>query len=287
MARPREVAGDCGDGEQEAGYQAHLGTIGRLSRSVDARPLPPIDGEPGAVSYYMREDAPELRLVTSEGIAGDRRLSPSHLTRARDILFVDPETLRQIRGDQVDDAGDTKDSDDATMVGQNVTLNEGARIAEWCVGDEIRVGRTAVVRLTSCRRPCPKNDNAHGAGACQRMHEGALGGVFGTVIEGGVVRVGDSISLLRRISPRWTCVGVHLALYGSTPEISPAVLREIARLPHLEGPRYRDVALRRAQQAEKSDPSPWMDFLSTRAARSVILLAACALGWTLGGRAGS
>ena len=83
MARPREVAGDCGDGEQEAGYQAHLGTIGRLSRSVDARPLPPIDGEPGAVSYYMREDAPEPGTIRLQlAAARDAALGEPHLVAA-------------------------------------------------------------------------------------------------------------------------------------------------------------------------------------------------------------
>lgn len=54
-----------------------LGAVARLWRSVagDARPLPPLAGEGGAVeaSYYLREGVDCLELRASEGVLGDRR----------------------------------------------------------------------------------------------------------------------------------------------------------------------------------------------------------------------
>ena len=184
------------------------------------------------------------------------RLAPSHLTRDRDVLFIDPATLRRIgskAGKASPGGGGHGDGAGLMMVGQNVTLSEGASTAEWCVGDEIRVGGTAMVRIRSCRKPCPKNNRVHGEGAEKRMLEEALGGVFGTVIEDGVVHVGDSLTLLRRPQPRWTCSAVHLALYGRAPQTDPTILNEIAALSSLEGPRYAEVARQRALAALAGD----------------------------------
>lgn len=233
---------------------ASLGTITRLSRSGVARPLPSLNGKAGCTSYYMRDDVNTLQLTAKDGVVGDDRLSPSHIGRDRDILLCSTAMLRELgelrsNGTLVDESY-LQDSSTLT-VGQNVTVSDAA-LAEWCVGDVILLGCTATVRLTSCRRPCPKNNHVHGAGAEKQMLQRALGGIFGTVLTDGPVCVGDCVSLVHRPSPSWTCVGVHLALYGPHPCRDEKLLLQIAALPHLEAPRYRDVALNRAKRVSVS-----------------------------------
>ena len=153
-----------------------LSSVRRLSRSsTDAgTALPALDGKPGAVSHYVRYDVARLELRADGGIVADQRLAPSHISRERDVLFIDEQTLSAARGRGGAASG-------PLTVGQNVTTDgSSAPVGEWCVGDLVQVGG-ALVRIRSCRKPCPKNNHVHGEGAHERMLARALGGVFGTV----------------------------------------------------------------------------------------------------------
>jgi MOSC domain-containing protein YiiM len=66
-------------------------------------------------------------------------------------------------------------------------------------GSELRVG-AARIRLLGELTPCERMDEAL-PGLHARMREGWRGGAFGEVLEGGVVRVGDAIELVRPREP--------------------------------------------------------------------------------------
>lgn len=96
-------------------------------------------------------------------------MAPSHTGRDRDVLFVDTTTLLATAG--------KKDA----SIGQNVTI-EGDVVGHWCVGDLIAFTNTSggpegpVVRITSCRKPCPKNDTVWGPGTRKHMMTLGAGG---------------------------------------------------------------------------------------------------------------
>ena len=234
-----------------------IGEVKVLSRSAQAKPLPPLcdGGKPTPPSFYLRSDVQSLSLSAEVGILGDERAAPSHQIRERDILFADPALLREVANLPTNKSLKAGHAEKPCDIGQNVTLAEGdASVATWCVGDLIEIGVpgvSALVRITSTRRPCPKNNNVHGEGTWPHMDSHGLGGVFGTIVRGGTVHVGDRIFLVERLQSRWTCVRVHLALYGpSAKQTTAKELSEIMALEHLEEPRYKSIAKKRWKEFE-------------------------------------
>ena len=149
---------------------------------------------------------------------GDQRAVPSHQTRQRDILFADPVLLREVGSIHTNKSLQSGTQDKPCNIGQNVTLAEGdVPVSTWCVGDMIEIGspdNAALVRITSTRRPCPKNNNVHGEGTGAHMDKRGLGGIFGTVVRDGTIRPGDAVMLVERLQSQWTCAQVHISLYG-------------------------------------------------------------------------
>ena len=234
-----------------------IGTVKVLSCSTTPNLLPSVhgNGESTVLSFYLRSNVETLALSAERGIIGDCRAAPSHQTRQRDILFADPVLLREVGNIPGNKSLETGTMDKPCDIGQNVTLAEGdPSVTGWCVGDLIEIGTpgaAALVRVTSTRRPCPKNNNVHGEGTWPHMERHGLGGVFGTIVRDGTVRLGDPVVLVERLQSKWTCVQVHLALYGrAVPETTPMELREIAALDYLEEPRYKKVAKERLGQVE-------------------------------------
>jgi len=217
-----------------------LGTISRLSTREEPAALPPYPGTeaPGVVSNYLRHDTSNLHLDPETGVVGDKVIAPSHGSRDRDVLFVDETLIGRLC------------SEARPTIGQNVTLSN-TDVTTWCVGDEILVGACAIVRITSCRKPCPKNNNVHGPGTREAMNANGWGGVFGRVVRGGQVQVGDSVCLLSRPNPEWTCSKVHILLFGNDRSENLSELRTIADLPYLEIPRYKTAALEQIAKLER------------------------------------
>lgn len=234
-----------------------IGTARVLSCSTTAKLLPSVEngGESSVLSFYLRSNVESLTLSAEHGIIGDCRVTPSHQTRQRDILFSHPEQLREVGNIPTNKSLQAGSADKPCDIGQNVTLAAGdPSVSTWCVGDLIEVGtpgNAALVRITSTRRPCPKNSNVHGDGTQQHMQRHGLGGVFGTIVRDGMVHLGDPVVLAERLQSKWTCVQVHVALYGCRAErTTPSDLHEIMGLEYLEEPRYKDVAKKRLKELE-------------------------------------
>eukprot|EP01130_Rhizamoeba_saxonica_P008354 TRINITY_DN3377_c0_g2_i1.p2 TRINITY_DN3377_c0_g2~~TRINITY_DN3377_c0_g2_i1.p2 ORF type:complete len:245 (+),score=34.37 TRINITY_DN3377_c0_g2_i1:3-737(+) len=213
-----------------------IGAITRLSALQHPEHLP--NSNTGIKSNYMKLDQPILHLDHHQGIVGDHRAVKNHQIRDRDIMFTDLNVLDRVVKD-----------DGPPMIGQNVTV-EDADTLSWCVGDLIRIGDHALVRITSVRKPCPKNDTVHYKGTQKLMEEEGLGGIFGRIEITGDIHVGDTIYLVDRPNPDWTCQDVHIALYGKSPSKDANKLQQIAGLPYLEEPRYKQVAEKRFMELQ-------------------------------------
>ena len=72
---------------------------------------------------------------------------------------------------------------------ENLTT-EGIDLAALKLGDKLRVGKTAVLRISKIGKECHKHCAIyHQVGDCIMPREG----IFGEVIEGGEITVGDSV----------------------------------------------------------------------------------------------
>ena len=78
------------------------------------------------------------------------------------------------------------------------------------------------------------------------MLQNALGGIFGNIIVDGIININDELKLIKRNQNNWTCREVHNALYGINNEKTSLIhLYQISSIEYLEGPRYKDIALKR------------------------------------------
>lgn len=75
---------------------------------------------------------------------------------------------------------------------ENITT-EGIDLSAIKLGDKLRVGRTAVLQVSKIGKECHKHCAIyHQVGDCIMPREG----IFGEVIEGGEIAVGDSVEKL-------------------------------------------------------------------------------------------
>lgn len=124
----------------------------------------------------------EAVLVENHGIEGDAHAGPWH----RQVSFLANESIEKAR-----------------KSGLNVTFGDFAEnIAtegiDWPsipVGTRLKLGSSAVVEITQIGKECHKKCAIfYQAGDCIMPREG----VFASVIEGGTIRCGDSISFLEQ-----------------------------------------------------------------------------------------
>ena len=91
-------------------------------------------------------------------------------------------------------------------LGENIATS-GIALLELPVGTELRLGESAVVRLTGLRNPCKQLDHLQPglmSAVLDRSANGALvrkAGVMGIVLNGGVVRPGDAIHVTLPAEP--------------------------------------------------------------------------------------
>ena len=92
------------------------------------------------------------------------------------------------------------------LLGENITTS-GIALLSLPVDTQLRLGRSAVVKLTGLRNPCTQlNDFQPGlmTAVLDRIADGALvrkAGVLGIVLCGGIVRPGDLISVVLPAEP--------------------------------------------------------------------------------------
>lgn len=162
---------------------------------------------------FSKGSLPEIALLAGLGVEGDAHCGTTVRHRSRVARDPSQPNLRQVHllhaelFDQLAGQGFTVAPG---QLGENVTTR-GIDLLGLPTGTEVRLGATAVVRITGLRNPCAQIDAfCPGllAAVLDRTPEGNLvrkAGVMGIVVSGGAVRPADPIAV------RLPC-GQHVAL---------------------------------------------------------------------------
>jgi len=158
---------------------------------------------------FSKTIAPQITLLAGLGIEGDAHCGAMVKHRSRVRQDPTQPNLRQVHllhrelFDELAAKGYTVSPGD---LGENITTS-GIALLELPTGTELRLGKSGVVRLTGLRNPCAQIDHFQSglmSAVLGRTHEGTLvrkAGVMSVVVEGGIVRAGDQISITLPAKP--------------------------------------------------------------------------------------
>ncbi len=144
-----------------------------------------------------------IRLVEGLGVEGDAHagVSVKHRSRvARDPTQPNLRQVHLIHAEFIDELRAAGFAVEPGAMGENATTR-GVPLLALPVGTRLRLGASAVVRVTGLRNPCAQLDGLQQgllAAALGRDENGKLvrkAGVMGVVVTGGEVRPGDSIQV--------------------------------------------------------------------------------------------
>lgn len=152
---------------------------------------------------FSKAPAREINLQAGLGVAGDAHSGLTVKHRSRVAKDASAPNLRQVHLigqellDELNAAGFCVAPGD---LGENVTTR-GLKLIDLPKGARLRLGESALIEITGLRNPCLQLDKFRKglmAATLERDPEGRLirkAGVMAIVIEGGIVRAGDAISL--------------------------------------------------------------------------------------------
>ena len=128
---------------------------------------------------FNRKPLPEAVLVAGFGIERDRKGGHPR----RNLNVMDQEVLGRLAGEGY--------PADPGVLGENLIV-QGVQLTEQPSGTLVRIGLDAVIELIALREPCYKLTPLD-----PRMPDSVIGrvGMMARVVEGGVVRVGDSVAV--------------------------------------------------------------------------------------------
>ena len=128
---------------------------------------------------FNRKALPQAVLVAGYGIERDRKGGHPR----RNLNVMDQEVLSQLAGEGY--------PADPGVLGENLIV-QGVQLTEQPSGTLVRIGLDAVIELVALREPCYKLTPLD-----PRMPDSVIGrvGMMARVVEGGVVRVGDSVAV--------------------------------------------------------------------------------------------
>jgi len=142
-----------------------------------------------AVKGVPKEQALKAVLVKSHGIKSDAHAG----TELRQVSLLPMESVRgQIARAKVKNASvEIRPG----IYAENITT-EGIDLAALKLGDRLRIGKTAVLKISKIGKECHKRCAIyHQVGDCIMPREG----IFAEVLEGGEIAVGDSIEEIKNV----------------------------------------------------------------------------------------
>jgi MOSC domain-containing protein YiiM len=152
---------------------------------------------------FSKNAAPQITLLAGAGVEGDAHCGATVKHRARVAQNPSQPNLRQvhlIHAELFDELAAKGFSVSPGQLGENITTL-GLNLLALPVDTELRVGASAIIRLTGLRNPCVQLDQFQAglmSEVLERTAEGMLirkAGVMGVVICGGPVRAGDAIEV--------------------------------------------------------------------------------------------
>ncbi|GAB3616384.1 MOSC domain-containing protein [Okibacterium endophyticum] len=152
---------------------------------------------------FAKPVAVEITLLEGIGVEGDAHAGRTVQHRSRVRRDPSEPNLRQvhlIHSELFDEVAEDGFEVAPGMLGENVTTR-GIDLLALPEGTVLRLGQSAVVRVTGLRNPCAQIDGV-GTGLMKRLSprkpEGGirrLAGVMSVVVAGGPVRAGDTITV--------------------------------------------------------------------------------------------
>ena len=145
----------------------------------------------------------ELEVVTGLGVAGDAHQGVTVKHRSRVKRNPDQPNLRQvhlIHSELHDELAATGFAITPGQMGENITTR-GVDLLGLPQGARLRLGDQVVVEVTGLRNPCAQLDDIQKglmAATLDRDAEGKIvrkAGIMSIVIEGGIVKPGDTIDV--------------------------------------------------------------------------------------------
>lgn len=151
--------------------------------------------------FFSKAPQPCIELVEGYGVRGDAHFGVTVKHRSRVARDPNQPNLRQVHllhqelFTEVAASGLTVEPG---QMGENITTH-GIPLLDLGAGTELRVGNTAIVKITGLRNPCPQIENFQSGlldAVLKRAEDGTLirkAGVMGIVLTGGVVYPEDEV----------------------------------------------------------------------------------------------
>lgn len=158
---------------------------------------------------FSKVTASQIKLIVGQGIEGDARCGVTVKHRSRVALDPTQANLRQVHllhTELFEELAARGCAVSPGALGENIATI-GIALLELPVGAELQFGGSSVVKLTGLRNPCAQIDQFQPglmAAVFGRTTEGVVvrkAGVMGVVIRGGIVRLGDQISVTLPAKP--------------------------------------------------------------------------------------
>ncbi|WP_421850941.1 MOSC domain-containing protein [Marinomonas sp.] len=153
--------------------------------------------------HFSKETCESLIFLKGLGIEGDAHCGVTVKHRSRVKADPTQPNLRQVHLVHSELISELKNSGfnvDAGTIGENV-FTEGVDLLSLPRDTLISLGSQVVLKVTGLRNPCAQLDNYQSGltkAVLDRDEDGSLvrkAGIMAVVDEGGIVKVGDSISL--------------------------------------------------------------------------------------------
>lgn len=150
---------------------------------------------------FSKESVEEISLLEGLGIQGDAHCGSTVKHRSRVARDLSQPNLRQVHLLHAELLEELAAEGFRVMqgeLGENVTTR-GIDLLALPVNSELRIGPSAIVRITGLRNPCRQIEKFQAGllkAVLDRDPNGQLvrkAGVMGIVVHGGIVRVGDAI----------------------------------------------------------------------------------------------
>ncbi len=151
--------------------------------------------------HFSKSVAPQIALLAGLGVQGDAHLGVTVQHRSRVAQDPNQPNLRQVHlmhGELFDELAARGFDVAPGQLGENITTR-GIDLLSLPVDTELAIGDEAVIQITGLRNPCAQINRFQPglmAAVLDRASEGRLirkAGIMGIVIQGGVVRAGDTI----------------------------------------------------------------------------------------------
>jgi MOSC domain-containing protein YiiM len=159
---------------------------------------------------FTKHSAPRIHLLTGLGVEGDVHCGVTVKHRSRVAKDPSAPNLRQVHlmhAELFDELVAQGFDVGPGELGENITTR-GLAVLDLPIDTELRLGSSAVLRITGLRNPCVQIDRFKKglmAAALDRAPDGALvrkAGVMAVVVRGGYVAPGDAIEVVLPVGER-------------------------------------------------------------------------------------